>query len=463
MKRKIFIGLIIIYLILITRTYAMTIVIDPGHGGNDIGATACDGVTYERDINLKIAKYLKEELEKYKDVKVLLTHSGYESDEQLEIYDRAIFARNNNADVLISVHNNSSTTIKNGAEVYVTANTSLPKYNQEMTALGNKVLHNLFELGIANRGVMIRLLDRDLTDVYSDGTIADYYGIIRYAMRGTKIDYGVVWPEDAVSANVQNGEGVPTILIEHCYINSETDFQFVNTNEKLRKIAIADATAVAEHYNLTPKYIDEIVDFNVEETKIFLIEGKTYQINYEVKSNINANPQVEWSSSNANVVTVDTDGKIAGIGNGQATITGSVKDTKIEIPVEVIKLEQEFKLSNEKENSLIYFNLKDPQEELKDIELAEDMELQNTSNIYTNARISLINKTTGDILQSYVCILIGDINGDGQATITDLSKLKMHLVETEVLKNQYLCAADMNQDSKVSITDLSKYKMLLVE
>ncbi len=249
LKKVLIMILIIIACILFNNEVkAMTIVLDPGHGGKDSGAIANDRKTYERDVNLKIARYLKEYLSNY-DVNVELTHNGFSSGE-MEIYDRAMVARNKKADLFISLHiNSSSSGSAIGAEVYVTANKSLPKYNEQTTILGNKILNNLNKLGIKNRGVQTRLITRDKTDVYSDGSIADYYGVIRYAMRGTKIDYGVVKPTGAVSANIQNGEGVPTVLIEHCYINN-SDINFINSDEKIKKIAEADGAAIVEHYGL---------------------------------------------------------------------------------------------------------------------------------------------------------------------------------------------------------------------
>ena len=254
MKLKKFLIMLIICIICIftcVKVNAMTIVLDPGHGGRDSGAIAKDGKTYERDINLKIARYLKEYLSNY-DVNVSLTHNGFSSGE-LEIYDRGMIARNKKADLFVSLHINSSTSgDAKGAEVYVTTNKSLPKYNENTTKLGNIILNNLNKLGISNRGVKTRLITRDTTDVYSDGSIADYYGVIRYAMRGTKIDYGVVKPEGAKSANIQKGEGVPTVLIEHCYINN-SDFNFINTDSKIKKIAEADGSAIVEYYKLKKK------------------------------------------------------------------------------------------------------------------------------------------------------------------------------------------------------------------
>ena len=64
-------------------TPAMTIVIDPGHGGQDSGAVARDG-TGEKDINLAISKLLKEEASRYR-VSVVLTRQDdqglYENEE----------------------------------------------------------------------------------------------------------------------------------------------------------------------------------------------------------------------------------------------------------------------------------------------------------------------------------------------------------------------------------------------
>ena len=92
---------------------------------------------------MTISKYLKEYLSGYAGVDVMLTHNG----STMSIEDRAEFARNNKADLLISVHINSvNETSVNGAEAYVTYRTDLPKYNQEMTSLANLILRNISKL-----------------------------------------------------------------------------------------------------------------------------------------------------------------------------------------------------------------------------------------------------------------------------------------------------------------------------
>ncbi|MBR6033401.1 MAG: N-acetylmuramoyl-L-alanine amidase [Clostridia bacterium] len=189
--------LVVLFVLFITLIFfsssvsaTTTIVLDPGHGGKDSGAV--NGETHESDVALKIAKYLKEYLNKYQNVKVILTHEELESNKELSVFERAIIARENKADILISLHINSSLGTAEGAEIYVTANESLDKYNKNTTLLANKILTNLGKLGIKNRGVITKLIPKDTTDVYSDGTRADYMGIIRYSMRGTMIDSGKV-------------------------------------------------------------------------------------------------------------------------------------------------------------------------------------------------------------------------------------------------------------------------------
>lgn len=93
-----------------------TIVIDPGHGGEDTGAIGPRG-TKEKDVNLIISKFLKEKLEKDNFI-VYLTR---ENDEFIPLVKRTEFANKKNADLFISIHCNASFKPKgsdNGFEVY---------------------------------------------------------------------------------------------------------------------------------------------------------------------------------------------------------------------------------------------------------------------------------------------------------------------------------------------------------
>jgi len=120
------------------------IALDAGHGGIDTGAQNIDLGINEADLTIKVARYLKEYLNEYEGIKVLMTHNGLASNERLEIKDRGMFARNNNVDMIISLHfNANSIALLDGAEIYVTADTSCEKYNANSTKLANCILNKI--------------------------------------------------------------------------------------------------------------------------------------------------------------------------------------------------------------------------------------------------------------------------------------------------------------------------------
>jgi N-acetylmuramoyl-L-alanine amidase len=79
-----------------------TIVIDPGHGGNDKGARGPDG-TFEKSVTMELARVLALELEKT--YKVILTRTD---DYWIDILKRTAMANHQNADMLISIHTGGS-------------------------------------------------------------------------------------------------------------------------------------------------------------------------------------------------------------------------------------------------------------------------------------------------------------------------------------------------------------------
>jgi N-acetylmuramoyl-L-alanine amidase len=207
----------------------ITIVLDPGHGGTQSGAVA-NGYL-EKDLNLKIAQYAQAELETYEGVTVGMTRT---SDTDLDLATRASIAKQQGANILVSIHNNASGTGKvYGAEVWVSV---LKAYNSSLTVLGNIILDQLHALGIYNRGVKTRPSENG-TIFSLTGELADYYGIIR---------------ESAYC-------GFPGIIIEHSFLDNAADTQkYLSSDAKLKQLAIADATALAEYYGLVKKTVQPI-------------------------------------------------------------------------------------------------------------------------------------------------------------------------------------------------------------
>lgn len=81
----------------------VVIVLDPGHGGKDFGAT--ENGANEKDINLAVAKKVAKLVEKnLKDVEVVMTRT---TDKYLTLQQRADIANNAHGDLFMSIHVNS--------------------------------------------------------------------------------------------------------------------------------------------------------------------------------------------------------------------------------------------------------------------------------------------------------------------------------------------------------------------
>ena len=316
-----------------------TIVINPGHGGEWTGCANGAKNIVEKDVTLKIANYLKTELEKYYDVKVILTHDGvnFPKNDAGDLAARAMVARNNKAELYVSLHiDDCNDKSVQGASVYTTSRTELPKYKQGMRDLAGKILTNLNSLGIKTSPLGI-VSDRLCNDhepkfQYYDGSQADYYGDIRYCMKGDT---------DGLGPNFSDGSGVPAVLIEHCYMNNAHDAEFLDSNEDLQKLAKADANAIIDYLGLKLK--GTVIDtLKIDKDSANLIVGNSQKINIiEIGPSTVANKSVTWKSSNTSIATVDNNGNITAVTEGNATITVTSDDNKNISKTVAVKVEKE--------------------------------------------------------------------------------------------------------------------------
>ncbi len=194
------------------------VALDPGHGAHDGGASNATYHAYEKDLCLKIAQYAKAELEEYNNVKVVMTR---DSDATCPtIYERAKFASDAGADILVSIHLNAANGNAYGAEIWVPNNNGNATIGAHGQELGEKILPELLKLGLTGRGVKTR----------DESSGKDYYGISRYAKEF----------------------GMAGIIIEHAFIDNNSDYEkYLNTDAKLKKLGIADATGIANYLGLS--------------------------------------------------------------------------------------------------------------------------------------------------------------------------------------------------------------------
>lgn len=191
---------------------ALCIVIDPGHGGENLGGEYEDYT--EKEMTMVVAKAMKEELEKYEGVNVYLTRDG---DQELSLEERCEYAESVNADFLFCLHFNlSEYHTLFGAECWVSAFGENYSKGYQFASVEMELLQ---ELGLYSRGIKTRLNSRGL----------DYYGIIRHATE----------------------REIPCVLIEHCHLDQDNDKPFYDHDEKLKAFGRLDATAVAKYFHLS--------------------------------------------------------------------------------------------------------------------------------------------------------------------------------------------------------------------
>lgn len=214
----------------------LVIVIDPGHGGKNLGADY-NGFL-EKEMNMTVANAMYEELTKYEGVTVYMTHTSTDTD--MTIQARADFAASVNADFLFCLHFNMSPDNKLfGSEVWVSA---FGDENREGYRFGYVQMETMKEMGLFLRGVKTRFNEKG----------SDYYGILRFCE-----EYHI-----------------PAALIEHCHIDHETDVGFCDSEEDLIAFGIADATSVAKYFGLRSEILG--VDYSSYDSMPTVNAGEVY-------------------------------------------------------------------------------------------------------------------------------------------------------------------------------------------
>lgn len=178
-----------------TNISEATIVIDPGHGGTDVGAES-KKKTYEKNFTLAYAQEIKKQLQKT-GARVILTRDG---DATKSLGNRARLSSKIEADAYISLHFDSSTSADAGSGI-----TTYYYENSKDGKLATSLNDQLKALKIKNRGTQQK-------DLY----------VLHY--------------------NSQ-----PSVLLELGYINSKSDYKHINSEAYKEQVARA-VTAGLKNY-----------------------------------------------------------------------------------------------------------------------------------------------------------------------------------------------------------------------
>ena len=233
------------------RARSWVFVLDAGHGGWDSGAIG-NGLR-EKDLTLQIARYCRDELQKYAGVRVIMTRDSDTSvtgvaNTTNELIARAQIARDNNASLFMSFHINSGG--GTGAEIWIPRQASwFSSFNELGESLGQDVLNRLVSVGLVNRGTKNDYYDLNGTQLYyPDGSNADSLSVIRNCRQ----------------------YGIPAVLVEHGFIDNSYDAGLLANSLYLQKMGQADALAIANQFGLSKEAKPDPVVSEMHDGKIKL-------------------------------------------------------------------------------------------------------------------------------------------------------------------------------------------------
>jgi len=219
-----------------------TIVIDAGHGGRDPGAVGVTGVR-EKDVVLDAALKLRAALEHRGNYRVALTR---DADRFVELEDRVRFARDQHADLFISVHADSHTNREAaGASVYTLSENGAARAQNMMAAQNWDI-----DLGDARRDgvvgdILVDLAQRETTNRSAQfaQTVIPRIGQVSPLLRNTHRNAGFF---------VLLAPDVPAVLIETGFLSNVADERRLADPRSRERMADAMAGAV-DAYFATPQ------------------------------------------------------------------------------------------------------------------------------------------------------------------------------------------------------------------
>lgn len=230
------------------NTYKPTIVIDPGHGGHDSGATK--NGTIEKDVVLAFSLALRDKLKATGRYNVLMTR---DADVFVPLDDRRDFGERNNAQLFIAVHADYATTQARGATIYSLREgmfSSLKRSAKSQVADvklpdATKAVHK--QMGEDSRNIEAFLGDLAQREVEVNDNSTNLFrtrAIQEMDATTTMRDN----PEQSANFRVLLSAKVPSVLIELAYVSNQQDAKLLKSEEWRSKVSDSIFVAIDNYF-----------------------------------------------------------------------------------------------------------------------------------------------------------------------------------------------------------------------
>ena len=216
------------------RTSIRTVVIDPGHGGDDAGVKGPAGAT-EKDVTLSFARRLKGTIESRLGLRVLLTREG---DRAVGADARAAIANNNKADLFISLHaNGSPRPATKGATIFTL---SLDRFGEDARRQSQSEREVLPVYGGGSRE--LSLVEWELAQAAHTEESTAFAGLVEQKLRNTAGLASVAFLKAPMRGLA--GANMPAVLLEIGYLSNPEEEKVLTSAVFQGSIAVALTEAI---------------------------------------------------------------------------------------------------------------------------------------------------------------------------------------------------------------------------
>ena len=218
-----------------------TIVIDPGHGGEDVGVRGAGGLE-EKQLTLDVARRVRSLIESRLGLRVILTR---EDDRLVTLDERAATANNNKASLLVSLHaNGAPSATPAGAEVF------FDRLDREGEAAKQAAEAQAITLPTINGGTRrIEIIPWDLAQaphVESSDVLA---GVLQEELR--RVIPMSARPRQQAPMRLLSAANMPAALVEMAYLTNGKQEKDATTDAFKNNVAQAVVNAIARFRSLT--------------------------------------------------------------------------------------------------------------------------------------------------------------------------------------------------------------------
>ncbi len=224
-----------------------TIVIDPGHGGEDPGARGRGG-SHEKDVTLTIAKRLKALIEQEPGLRVVMTR---DSDFYLPLAARVEKARKVKADLFVSIH--ADAFVKPHARGSSVFALSEKRATSEAARWLAKKENDADLIGGVNLDVKDKYLAQTLLDLSQTATISDSLKLGSHVLSELGAINTLHKPRvEQASFAVLKSPDVPSILVETAFISNPEEERRLNDEAYQDKLARAILNGIKRYFAKNP-------------------------------------------------------------------------------------------------------------------------------------------------------------------------------------------------------------------